>query len=194
MLADSNVDWGQGLVAMKQYIDQHQIKNCWLAYFGSLIVDVSYYGIPCKPLPTAFTDLVQLPMPIVPPQVDGPVFLSATEVTRTFWRADWVNPYSSFQQTPPSALIADSILVYDGKVDLSQVSALTHENLAMRLMNEKKLDAALAEAAAAVAVAPNRPIAHVTRSTILSAMGRSEEALEEMSKADSMASAALALQ
>jgi tetratricopeptide (TPR) repeat protein len=137
---------------------------------------------------------VQLPMPIVPPQVDGPVFLSATEVTRTFWRADWVNPYSSFQQTPPSALIADSILVYDGKVDLSQVSALTHENLAMRLMNEKKLDEALAEAAAAVAVAPNRPIAHVTRSTILSAMGRSEEALEEMSKADSMASAALALQ
>ena len=34
ILADSNVDWGQGLVALKQYIDQHQIKNCWFAYFG----------------------------------------------------------------------------------------------------------------------------------------------------------------
>jgi hypothetical protein len=187
ILADSNVDWGQGLVAMKQYIDRRQIKNCWFAYFGSLIVDVSYYGIPCKPLPTAFADLVQLPMPIVPAQVDGPVFLSATEVTRTFWRADWVNPYSSFQHTAPSALLAGSILVYDGNVDLSQVSALTHENLAMRLMNEKKLDAALAEAAAAVAVAPNRPIAHVTRSAVLSAMGRREEALEEMSKANAVA-------
>jgi len=190
ILADSNVDWGQGLVAMKQYIDHRQIKNCWFAYFGSLIVDVSSYGIPCQPLPTAFSDLVQLPMPVVPAQVDGPVFLSATEVTRTFWRADWVNPYSSFQRTPPSALIADSILVYDGKVDLSQVSALTHEDLAMRLMNEKKLDEALAEAAAAVEVAPNRPIAHVTRSAVLSAMGRREEALEEMSKAESAAGAA----
>jgi hypothetical protein len=191
ILADSNVDWGQGLVAMKQYIDHRQIKNCWFAYFGSLIVDVSSYGIPCKPLPTAFSDLVQLPMPVVPAQVDGPVFLSATEVTRTFWRADWVNPYSSFQRMPPSALIADSILVYDGKVDLSQVSALTHEDLAMRLMNGKKLDEALAEAAAAVAVAPNRPIAHVTRSAVLSAMGRREEALEEMSKAESAADAAV---
>jgi hypothetical protein len=190
ILADSNVDWGQGLVAMKQYIDRRQIKNCWFAYFGSLIIDVSSYGIPCKPLPTAFTDLVQLPMPVVPAQVDGPVFLSATEVTRTFWRADWVNPYSSFQRMPPSALIADSILVYDGKVDLSQVSALTHEDLAMRLMNQRKLDEALAEAAAAVEVAPNRPIAHVTRSAVLSAMGRREEALEEMSKAESAAGAA----
>lgn len=189
ILADSNVDWGQGLVEMKQYIDRHQIKNCWFAYFGSLIIDASYYGIPCKPLPTAFSDLVDLPMPIVPTEVDGPVFLSATEVTRTFWRADDVNPYSSFQRIPPAALIADSILVYNGKVDLSQVSALTHEELATQLANEKKLDEALAEAAAAVAVAPNRPMAHVTRSAILSAMGRSDEAMEEMAKANSVADA-----
>lgn len=194
ILADSNVDWGQGLVEMKQYIDRHRIKNCWFAYFGSLIVDVSYYGIPCKPLPTAFADLVQLPMPIVPPQVDGPVFLSATEVTRTFWRADGINPYAPFQQMPPTDLVANSILVYSGKVDLSQVSALTHEDLAMRLMNEKKMDEALVEAAAAVAVAPNRPVAHVMRSAVLSAMGRSDEALEEMEKANSMAGAVPATQ
>ena len=91
ILADSNVDWGQGLVALKQYIDRHQVQNCWFAYFGQLIVDVSYYGIPCKALPTAFADLIQAAMPVLPPQVDGPVFISATEITRTYWRADWVN-------------------------------------------------------------------------------------------------------
>ena len=187
ILADSNVDWGQGLVAMKQYIDQRHIKNCWFAYFGVLIVDVSYYGIPCKPLPTAFSDLVQLQTPVVPPQPDGPVFLSATEVTRTFWKADWVNPYETFQRIPPSALIADSILVYDGNVDLSQASALTHETLALRLMREQKFDQALAEAQAAVNVAPNRPIAHVTRSNILAAMGRNSEAQDEIKKADQVA-------
>ncbi len=192
ILADSNVDWGQGLMAMKQYIDQHHMKNCWFGYFGQLIVDVSYYGIPCKVLPTAFADLIQAPMPIVPPQVDEPVFISATEVSRTFWRADWINPYLPFQKMPPSALIADSILMYDGKVDLSQVSALTHENLAMQLLREQKFDQALAEAEIAVEVAPDRPISHVTRSTILSAMGRNAEALEEIKKADTMANTILA--
>jgi hypothetical protein len=194
ILADSNVDWGQGLTAMKQYIGQRHVQNCWFAYFGSLIVDVSYYGIPCKVLPTAFADLIQSPMPIVPPQVDGPVFISATEVTRTFWRADWVNPYLPFQRMPSSALIADSILVFDGKVDMAQVSALTHENLAMQLLREQKFDQALAEAETAVEVAPNRPIAHVTRSTVLSAMGRSAEALDEIKKAETMADAILASQ
>ncbi len=192
ILADSNVDWGQGLVALKQYIDQRHIQNCWFAYFGQLIVDVSYYGIPCKALPTAFADLIQMPMPILPPQVDGPVFISATEMSRTYWRADWINPYLPLQEKPPSSLVADSILVYDGKVDLSEVSALTHENLASDLLSEHKFDQALSEAEAAVAVAPNRPIAHVTRGRILLAMGRSAEADDELRKADQIANAILA--
>jgi len=187
ILADSNVDWGQGLVAMQHYIRERHITNCWFAYFGDLIVDVSYYGIPCRVLPTAFADSIHSPMPIVPPQVDGPVFISATEISRMYWRADWVNPYVSFQRMPPSALIADSILVYDGKVDMAQVSALTHENLAMHLVREQKIDQALAEAETAVEFAPDRPLAHVTRSMILSAMGRSSEAQEEISKANAMA-------
>lgn len=187
LLTDSNVDWGQGLTAMKRYIDQHRIKNCWFAYFGSKIADVSYYGIPCRLLPPAFAPSIQSQMPIVSPQVDGPVFISATEVSQTFSTADWVNPYLPFQRMSPSALIADSILVYDGKVDLSQVSAATHENLAMELMREQKFDRALAEADAAVEVAPNRRAAHVTRSAILLAMGRSAEALGEIRKADTMA-------
>jgi 4-amino-4-deoxy-L-arabinose transferase-like glycosyltransferase len=194
ILADSNVDWGQGLVAMQRYIRERHVTNCWFAYFGDLIVDVSYYGIPCKVLPTAFADSIHSPMPIVPPQVDGAVFISATEVSRMYWRADWVNPYFPFQRMPPSALIADSILVYGGKVDLSQVSALTHENLAMRLLHEQKFDQALAEAEAAVEVAPDRPLAHVTRSMILSAMGRSSEAQDEISKANTMAGTILAEQ
>jgi 4-amino-4-deoxy-L-arabinose transferase-like glycosyltransferase len=193
-LADSNVDWGHGLVSLKQYIDRRQIKDCWFAYFGSLIVNVSYYGIPCRVLPTAFSDLVQMPTPIVPPQVDGPIFISATELTRTYWKADFVNPYLPFQRLPPSAIIAGSILVFNGKVDTTEVSALTHENLAMQLLRERKVDQALAEAETAVLVAPNRPMAHVTRSEVLSAMGRNSEGLEEIKKANAIAGTLLASQ
>lgn len=189
VLADSNVDWGQGLKAMKQYIDQQGIKECWFAYFGSLPVDVSYYGIPCKGLPTSFVDIIQLPMPIVPPQVTGPVFISASEVSGTYWRQDWINPYLPFQRMAPSALIADSILVYDGNVDISQVSALTHESRAMQLMRARQLDQALEEAQKAVELAPNRAAAHAARSTVLAAIGRTAEAGEEIAKARTMADA-----
>lgn len=192
VLADSNVDWGQGLKAMKQYIDERHIQDCWFAYFGVLVVDTSYYGIPCKPLPVAFEDLRQLPLPIVPPQIEGPVFISSTEVSGTYWGSDWANPYLPFQRTPPAALIAGSILVYDGKVDVSQVSALTHENLANRLLRDGKQKEALAEAEAAIEIAPNRPLAHGTRSMILSAMGRGIEASEELQKARMIATAILA--
>jgi 4-amino-4-deoxy-L-arabinose transferase-like glycosyltransferase len=192
VLADSNVDWGQGLKAMKAYIDQRHIKECWFAYLGALPVDVSYYGIPCKGLPTSFANLIQLPMPVVPPQVDGPVFISATELAGTYWRADWTNPYLPFQQTLPSALIADSILVYDGKIDVSEVSALTHENRSMQLLRARKLDQALAEAQTAVEIAPNRPAAHAARSTILAASGRTAEAGEEIARARMIAEAIVA--
>ncbi len=89
-------------------------------------------------------------------------------------------------------MIADSILVYDGKVDLSEVSALTHEDLALQFLNDHKLEQALAEADIAVSVAPNRPIAQVTRGRILLAMGRNAEADDELRIADSLASKILA--
>jgi Flp pilus assembly protein TadD len=86
-----------------------------------------------------------------------------------------------------TALIADSILVYDGKVDLSQVSAVTHENFSRQLLRERKFEQALVEAGTAIEVAPNRPAAHVTRSAVLLAMGRSGEARDEIRKADTIA-------
>jgi hypothetical protein len=193
-LTDSNADWGQGLIGLQKYIAQRHIKDCWFAYFGQLVADSSYYGIPCKTLPTAFAYFSGVPMPVVPPQVDVPVFISTTEVRRTYWPSDWVNPYWQFLRTPPTDLVAGSILVYDGKVDMSEVSALTHEQLAMKLMDDKKLDQALVEATTAIDIAPNRPLAHAVRGKILVAMGRKAEALEESGKVKSTVTNILALQ
>jgi Tfp pilus assembly protein PilF len=74
------------------------------------------------------------------------------------------------------------------------VSALTHENTATQLLSEQKLDQALSEAEAAIAVAPDRPISHVTRGRILLAMGKNTEADEELRKADVIANMILARQ
>lgn len=48
LLTDSNLDWGQGLLALRQYERQHPSEEMHLAYFGS--VDPALYGIHAKPL------------------------------------------------------------------------------------------------------------------------------------------------
>lgn len=187
ILADSNVDWGQGLIALKQYTDEHPAENCWFAYFGALVSDPSYYGIPCKPLPTSFSSLVHRPTQVIPPVVDGPVFLSASEVSSIYWRAEWANLYRPIQQLKPSALVANSILAFDGKVDLSLVAAFTHENAAMQYLEAGLKSRALAEADIAVSLAPNRPVSHAARASVLAALDRRAEADQELSRARELA-------
>jgi 4-amino-4-deoxy-L-arabinose transferase-like glycosyltransferase len=68
-LTDSNLDWGQGLLAVRQYENQHPGEPIWLAYFGS--VDPSVYGIDAAPLPENR-------------QVTGTVIVSATDLSGQF--------------------------------------------------------------------------------------------------------------
>ena len=49
LLTDSNLDWGQGLIALRGYEQQHPNETLQLAYFGS--VDPRLYGIRATPLP-----------------------------------------------------------------------------------------------------------------------------------------------
>ncbi len=48
LLTDSNLDWGQGLIALREYEQQHPSETLHLAYFGS--VDPKLYGIRALPL------------------------------------------------------------------------------------------------------------------------------------------------
>jgi hypothetical protein len=48
LLTDSNLDWGQGLLALRDYQQQRPGEELHLAYFGS--VDPSLYGIRAVPL------------------------------------------------------------------------------------------------------------------------------------------------
>jgi dolichyl-phosphate-mannose-protein mannosyltransferase len=189
ILSDSNVDWGQGLKAMKRYIDGHQIKDCWFAYFSTLAADPSYYGIPCKPLPTSYANWTEPQGLVIPQYIDGPVFVSSTELLGAYWMADWANPYLPLRQVRPSALIANSILMFDGRVDVSEISALTHEHMSKQFLDSKQLDRALAEAELAVKTAPNRAAAHSARGQALSSMGKKLESEEEMAQAQKIIAA-----
>jgi hypothetical protein len=195
LLSDSNVDWSQGLEAMRRYLDRNvdkkgdrnKARDCWFAYSGSVIIDPTYYGISCKPLPTSFERLTQTPMPVIPAQVDGPIFLSANEISGPLWGSDDVNPYVGFRRKQPSAVIAGSILVFDGSNDLSAASALTHYSASARLLAAGELDQALAEAENAVALAPSSSEAHVARGNALAQMKRDADAEQEFALAKILA-------
>lgn len=45
-LTDSNIDWGQDLILLKRHMDENNIEEVHLYYFGS--ADPRYYGVKCK--------------------------------------------------------------------------------------------------------------------------------------------------
>ncbi|MHB1023379.1 MAG: ArnT family glycosyltransferase [Acidobacteriaceae bacterium] len=148
-LTDSNVDWGQQLIAVRGYLQQHNIQNCWFAYFAQGALDARSYGIPCKPLPTADTLWFNEELD-VPPVIDGPVLISVGTLTGYEFGSSQLNPYQQFVGLRPKDTIQYGVFVYDGHFAVPMAAALTHAQKSSNLLGEKKTSEALAEAQTAV--------------------------------------------
>ena len=181
-LTDSNVDWAQQLKATKQYLDQRGVRDCWFVYFGEGIADYKYYGIPCKPLPTVITLWFnqQLDVPVT---IDGPVLISAATLSGFEFGPGSLNPYEQFQRLAPTAVIQHGVFVFDGRFDIPLAAALNHVQKARSLQAAQQLEAALAEAHAAVTLAPNSVDVQVTLGDVLAAMGQTAQARSVYEKA-----------
>ena len=111
-LIDSNVDWGQDLPALRNWIDAKQPDRLHLAFFGSAYPDrygVNAIGVPSYPNGAfgreadAFTSYSLEP---------GQYALSAT-LLRIGLVSRLFNAYQAFQAMTPLAQPAPSILIYD---------------------------------------------------------------------------------
>ena len=96
LLTDSNLDWGQGLIALRKYEQQHPGEKLHLAYFGS--VPPRFYGVKADEL-----------LPEV--SASGTVVASASclsgQVLPEHDSYHWLWKYS------PEAMIDRSMLVFD---------------------------------------------------------------------------------
>lgn len=116
-LGDSNVDWGQSLSQVRDYIARHGITDCWIAWFGARKPPLA--GLPCRMLAgpgyveAGDTELA----PILPERFSGTVFVSNTLVDYDLY------PYRYFAEHPPNDVIAGSVLVYHGDFDLPEIAA-----------------------------------------------------------------------
>ena len=185
-LSDSNADWAQQLKAAKKYLDSRHATSCWFAYFAEGVVDTHYYGIPCKPLITADTMWVNEPMDI-PPEIDGPVLISAGTLSGFEFGSDDLNPYKQFQWMQPVAMIQNGVLVFDGHFHVARASALSHTQKAWNLMGAGRFDEALAETQTAVATDATCIEAQEALGDSLSALRRPDEGRAAWEKALALA-------
>ena len=175
-LSDANSDWGQQLKDVKIYIDQHHITNCWFAYFVDGVVEPADYGINCKRLPTTETTLwMNLPMD-VPPVITGTVFLSDSDLQGIEYGQGALNPYDSFHNIKPTAIIEHGLFVYDGTFSVPLASGLDRAEKAQTALAAKDLGAALNHAQQAVALAPQSAATQTALGDVLLAQGKRVDA------------------
>ena len=174
-LTDSNSDWGQQLKSIKQYLDQRGVKDCWFLYFAAGVAEPNYYGIPCKPLPTISTLWLNLPID-VPASINGPVLISASNLSGVEFGPGPLDPYGQFKLLKPSAVIDNGVFVFEGTFEVPLVAAISRTQKAYNLLQEKQLDLALQEAHAAVALAPDSIQTNNALGDVLRAMGQPQQA------------------
>jgi tetratricopeptide (TPR) repeat protein len=186
VLTDSNVDWGQGLVAARQYVRTHAGGPCWLAYFGT--VDPGYYEIPCTLLPTHSAAVWERNLDVIPPTIEGTVLVSATEMSGQSWGSGDLNPYEQFRTAPPLDMLAGSIAVYRGSFRVPLASAQSRTWKVLTLVSQGNFDAAVAEARAAESLAPASVDMQFLLGRALKAAGRRDEARQAFEMARHLAS------
>jgi len=177
VLTDSNADSGQGLIAAKHYLERAGIRDCWLAYFGS--ADPNYYNLPCKLLPDSFSAWWDNPTEIAPESLQGTLLVGATEPAGVYWGPGELNPYGQFLKLKPVKILGGSILVFKGRFHLPAASAWSRLDRIWGLDLTHQMEEAIAEANAAVKLAPRMVYAHYARGYLLAMRNQKAAALDE---------------
>jgi hypothetical protein len=176
-LSDANVDWGQQLKTVKQYLDQNHITNCWFAYFPDGAVQPQDYDVHCQRLPTP-SALWWLNLPMnVPPEIDGTVLISESDLDGVESGDGALNPYDSFHQVKPVAILQDGVYVYQGKFAVPLASAWVDIRHSQDLAKVGQIEEALRLAQQAVALAPDSPRSQLQLADMLAAQDKWDEAL-----------------
>ncbi len=111
-LADTNIDWGQDLKGLKEYMDRAKIDKVYLSYFGT--APPKAYGIEFQEMPS-FGAVEWPPRPIERLPRDAPRKVLAVSVTNL--QGAYLGepgPYAFFyHERTPVAKIGYSIWIYD---------------------------------------------------------------------------------
>ena len=174
-LTDSNTDWGQQLVATSTYLKDHEIHDCWFAYFVAPFVLPADYGIKCKLLPT-YDSLSADEVLEVPQTIAGTVLISAGDLTGFEFGSRLLNPYEGFRSIKPTAFIQNGIFVFQGNFPVTLAAALSHVQRSTSLLKGGDKKGAVLEASLAEKIAPRAVQTEIALGDALAAFGDREQA------------------
>lgn len=104
VLGDSSLDWGQGLIQLRDFMRENHIDQVYLGYFGSAIPEG--YGINYVALPS-FLPLTQKPLPAQHPRF---AVVSATLLAGQYVNRDY---YGNLHQARPYKILAHTLYVFE---------------------------------------------------------------------------------
>jgi hypothetical protein len=168
-VSDSNVDWGQSLKEIREYLVHTPAAPCWFMQNGT--ADAEYYQIPCD---TAFQE--NYPSRIdhaLPKRMNGTVLVSAHYLSGLGWFQEFgTDPFAAFKSEGPVMKIGgSSVLVFRGDFDTHLLAAISSSLLAAKLQREGQSDAALQYATSAANLAPEAAYPQLALCSVHQALG-----------------------
>lgn len=103
-LVDSNLDWGQGLLALKNYQKEQKIENLQLAYFGT--VNPALYDFPYQRIKDISLGDNKM---VVPADLRGKSVLA---ISATCWYFCGYYKDKDFRDLEPTDFVGNSILIF----------------------------------------------------------------------------------
>ena len=126
-------------------------------------------------MPTINTLWLNTPID-VPTSINGPVLISASNLSGVEFGPGSLDPYGQFKLLKPTAVIDRGVFVFDGKFDLPLAAAISKAQKAQNLAQAKQLEPAFQEAQAAVALSPDSINTQLALGDILREMGQPQQA------------------
>jgi 4-amino-4-deoxy-L-arabinose transferase-like glycosyltransferase len=177
-LSDSNVDWGQNIKLVNEYLQRENIKDCWFANFGG--GGLAQSEQPCRLLPGGFGwNFSDKPIDAVPPVIEGIVLISTNVAPPYRNSAEYL---SITEKAKPLAQIGSTILVYQGRFEIPLAAASSHLERCEQLNRIKRYREAIEECRLTIKLIPNNIQAHFLLGAALSKAQESEEARREFEK------------
>lgn len=183
IFSDSNIDTGQSMKLVSEYLAREGVKDCWIAAFvhPEMIRSVQ----PCRPMPSGVRIMVSRDLiDPLPPVIEGTVVLSIIEIPPRGG-----DEYVPITKSEPIALIGGNTFVYRGRFEVPLAAAMGRVQRANYYLRANEIDSAIAESKIAVELAPNDPRTHLALGLALSRTESKDEARRELETSFELAKA-----
>lgn len=113
LLVDSNIDWGQDLLRLQQWMADNNVMQVKLGWFGTAVpayYNLNYEPMPGFPLPEFYGLWTNPPFSVAHPE-PGVYAISASSLWESHWGDKFVYPW--FRTREPDDKVGYSIFIYD---------------------------------------------------------------------------------